>query len=106
MGTEELRMLLDTLKQLGVEGKEAFIWWLIFDKALPVFGWLCSLSVSLWFGRGIVRQCVGRDAVGERVRDIFEIGRHGPMTRDEASATIRMATALVNRGKQNETPTR
>lgn len=36
MKTEELKMLLDALTSMGSAGKEAFIWWLVADKVLPV----------------------------------------------------------------------
>lgn len=34
MNIEEIKMITETISTLGVQGKEAFIWWLILDKGL------------------------------------------------------------------------
>ena len=48
MSTEQLQMILNAMQGLGLEGKEAFIWWLVLDKGLPVVGWLSGLGLIGW----------------------------------------------------------
>ena len=52
MTTEQLQMILNAMQGLGLEGKQAFIWWLVLDKALPVFGWLATFGMGVW---GVLR---------------------------------------------------
>ena len=52
MTTEQLQMILNAMQGLGLEGKQAFIWWLVLDKGLPAVVWLASLGVVAW---GVLR---------------------------------------------------
>jgi len=36
MNTEQLQMVINAIQTLGIEGKSAFIWWLVLDKLTPV----------------------------------------------------------------------
>ena len=42
---KELELVLATIANLGAAGKEAFIWWLVFDKFLFFIGFLCAIFV-------------------------------------------------------------
>ena len=44
MKTEELQMILNALQSVGDGAKDAFIWWLVMDKGLPVVGWLLTVD--------------------------------------------------------------
>lgn len=44
MNVEQLKLILDSMAALGEGAKEAFIWWLFFDKALPVIGWMVTIA--------------------------------------------------------------
>lgn len=57
MDMEQFKMVLEAVQQLGIQGKEAFIWWLVFEKALPVIGWLltlpCLMALIYWLIKSI-----------------------------------------------------
>lgn len=65
---EEIKAIADILMSIGAEAKSAFIWWLVFDKLLPVFAWLISLGAGLVFAfyaiRTTPRLTQLRDAMG------------------------------------------
>jgi hypothetical protein len=77
MNSEELTLLMDTLRELGDGGKAAFIWWLVFDKLLPVIGWVTSLAIIALV---IVRPLItlhSSDAYLRSLRDRLRIGTVG-----------------------------
>ena len=81
---KELEMVLSAISQLGAAGKEAFIWWLVFDKLIVgvlylvgIFGfWLC------------LKLFLSRLGGGERVRDAMQVGTPGPLTEREVDEMI------------------
>ena len=79
---EELKVVMAALAQLGAAGKEAFIWWLVFDKLLYVVGWLAGL----W----MVGQAAWRlSSIGsstEKLRDAMGVGCSGPVVGSELKA--------------------
>ena len=43
MNIEQLKMVIDLLQSVGLEGKELFIWWMALTKGIPaVFGLIWS----------------------------------------------------------------
>lgn len=52
---EELKLILAALAQLGDAGKEAFIWWLVFDKGLMFAGLMVGLAVFAYAVRRMTR---------------------------------------------------
>lgn len=65
---EEIKAITDLLMGIGAEAKSAFIWWLIFDKLLPILTWLITLITGLYFINLMVqpgrRLAELRDAMG------------------------------------------
>lgn len=65
---EEIKAITDLLMGIGAEAKSAFIWWLVFDKLLPILTWLITLITSLYFINLMVqprrRLAELRDAMG------------------------------------------
>ena len=65
---EEIKAITDLLTGIGAEAKSAFIWWLVFDKLLPILTWLITLITSLYFINLMVqpgrRLAELRDAMG------------------------------------------
>lgn len=57
MDTQQFQMFLNLLQNMGETGKEAFIWWLVFDKGLSFFGWIMALSISCWTLLKIIKHC-------------------------------------------------
>ena len=47
MDVDQLRMILDTVKDLGEAGKSAFLWWLVLEKSPAI---LCSILIPASFG--------------------------------------------------------
>jgi len=74
MDIEQLKLVLETVQQLGAQGKEAFIWWVVLDKVLPVLGWLITfaglMTVVFWLIRAV--QSANEDAARlEKLRDVL-----------------------------------
>lgn len=83
MNTEELTILMDTLRSLGADGKTAFIWWLVFDKLIPAIGWVIAVCV-MTFGLGRPAMSVFRcENYLRDLRDRLGIGSPGYMTDSE-----------------------
>jgi len=64
MDIEQLKLVLETVQQLGAQGKEAFIWWIVLDKVLPVLGWLITFAGLMTVGFWVIRavQSANEDA--------------------------------------------
>jgi len=82
----ELTVIVDLIAKLGAEGKEAFIWWLIMDKGLGVFGWLMTLLVLVWLILKVIAT-ISQNEVREydlrHLRDAMQVGCRGTITRGE-----------------------
>lgn len=39
MDIEQIKLIVDLIKDLGVQGKEGLIWWLMIKEVLPVIAW-------------------------------------------------------------------
>ena len=52
MNIEQLKMVIDLLQSVGLEGKELFIWWMALTKGIPaVFGLIWSVIAALTIHR-------------------------------------------------------
>jgi hypothetical protein len=71
--TEELKLILETIAQLGAAGKEAFIWWLALTYGTKiVMGFMvmcCVLGVPYILARCVMRQ-------SEKGKALEAIGKH------------------------------
>ncbi len=93
MDNTQLKMILDTLQTMGATGHDAFVWWLLLDKALPVVGWLLTFAGLVWLAWRLIPR-LGMLSFGEQVRDILGVGCDGPLTPREARETLRRLNAL------------
>lgn len=97
MNIEELKLILNMLTTLGTEGKEAFIWWLVFDN---VPGFILCLGV-IALGFYLVKKCIGLAVQGDyhefltETRDILKIGSPGALTNSESIQTKRLLKELA-----------
>lgn len=48
MNQAELDAIVKTIITLGSQGKEAFIWWLVFDKVLPILQHLLMFGLAAY----------------------------------------------------------
>ena len=69
---KELELILATIAQLGEAGKEAFIWWLIFDKLLSAMAWLIAIGLIANMIAKIVTVC-NADNYSMKLRDAMGI---------------------------------
>lgn len=81
MNPENLKMVTDAIVSLGVNGKDAFIWWVILKEGLPVLGWLLTFAGLLWIIPKLVSQF--RDQTLENIRDLLGVGSRGEITDQE-----------------------
>lgn len=102
MKTEELQMILNALQSVGDGAKDAFFWWLFFDKALPVIGWLLTAACVLTIVRLIIGAVATHEAsvsVIKKYRNHFGVGG-GWLTDEEVRAVERRIDAMI--AKQGE----
>ena len=96
MSNEQLQMILNALQGLGVEGKSAFIWWLLLDKGLPVVGWLVTFSGLLWAACKALN-VISADSHMARLRDEMGIGSPGPLLDCEARSVVDTVRELMRK---------
>ncbi len=76
---KELEMILAAITNLGAAGKEAFIWWLVFDKLIAGLLWVIpALAIAYAAIRITAINCLGA-----QLRDAMGVGAPGGLTRDE-----------------------
>ena len=99
MGTDELQMVMDTLKSLGEDGKAAFIWWLVFDKAIPAFVGIVALCVFGYVATHFSRvfNCYSYMCT---VRDRLNIGSSGTMYSSEYTQVVQAIDKLITEQKR------
>ena len=70
---EELKVIVDLISQLGEQGKEAFIWWVVMDKGS---GLVC---LFVWIGflvylTSLINKFVSSQNKLMELRDLMEVG--------------------------------
>lgn len=70
MKTEELKMILDALASMGAAGKDAFIWWLVADKVLPVAVLFFVACLGCWILMTLIRRAWDQDRDSHIVKQI------------------------------------
>ena len=92
MDTNQLKMIVDMVNQLGGHATTGFIWYLVFDKLLPVVEALSITGGVLYTFYRIIRQLIS----GLRcynficnIRDENNIGRPGYLTDSEYKTVVR-----------------
>ena len=89
MNLDELKLIVDLIGNLGTQGKEAFIWWLVFDN-VPWFLIWCGIISAIVY---IVKKCVSlgeqsnHDEFFVEMRDTLKTGSSGSLFVSETIAT-------------------
>lgn len=96
MRDEQLQMILTALQSLGAESKDAFIWWLVLDKGLPVLGWLMAFSGLLWLALKVI-SAVSAASHMAKLRDEMGIGCPGPLWDSEATAVAKKVREMLRK---------
>jgi hypothetical protein len=94
MDIEQLKLILETLRTMGEAGKDAFIWWILLDKALPVLAWLLTFCGLIWLVLRIVG-AISSDSHMARLRDDLGVGRPGELINSEVAEVRRRISELV-----------
>jgi len=98
MDTEQLELIMKTLSTMGEDGKDAFIWWVILDKALPVVGGLIALFALMSGTLVAIRVYLTFCEMGKKLknlRDLLGVGRTGYLTESEIDRTLDRAIELA-----------
>lgn len=89
-------MILNALQGMGAAGKDAFVWWLVFDKGLPVLGWLVTFAGLCWLALKVT-SVISAATYMAKLRDEMGIGTPGPLWHDEAKEVTRRVRELMHR---------
>jgi hypothetical protein len=92
--TEELKIVMETLSQMGEVGKEAFIWWLIFDKLLYVLSWLISFAGIVWVVNRALTSFVFAERAMRELRDHLGLGS-GALIDSEVQAVVNKVKRMI-----------
>lgn len=93
MTTENIKTVMDMISQLGVNGKEAFVWYLMCAEVLPT---MIGATVGLIVLYVAYRLCCGLFTLNycyaffKRVRDENGIGSDGLLSEREATEVVRL----------------
>jgi hypothetical protein len=91
---EQLKLILETLATMGESGKDAFIWWLVLDKVLPVFGWIVTFSGFIFIALRVINMSSNLQKL-EELRDALGVGSYGSITNWEIDETLKKAMQIV-----------
>ena len=95
-------MILNAMQGLGLEGKEAFIWWLVLDKALPVVGWLATFGMGIWGVLHLFSKFSDRVVLVDAICRELNQGRFDTVNAENGSKVlhrVRQLVKLANGGK-------
>jgi hypothetical protein len=100
MNAETLKQIIDLLATLGVQGKEAFVWYLMVDKVLPALLWF-GVAVGLFFvAQQIIRACNNDDKKLREIRDTLRVGAPGFYSEEEHRAVVRRIRELLEQERK------
>lgn len=103
MNMDELKLITDTIQQLGEHGTTAFIWWIVFDKLVPAVLWAVGSCVFMYLCWRITVVCVAANKAVNAIyvlRRVFNIGG-GYMTPYEIDAVVERALELHRKEKDH-----
>lgn len=94
---EELKLVVEALTGLGAQAKEAFIWWLVFDKLIPPVMFLAFTVTLAWTVLKVIRQASERPSEEfiKWARDELRTGVPGPLTDVERARTVEALRRIV-----------
>lgn len=101
MNIEELKLILEAVSQLGAQGKEAFIWWLILET-VPSFLIWSGIVGAIYYVISTMRRSALFGATEEffkDTRDILGIGCGGYLTQHEMTHTQARLRELAKASK-------
>lgn len=70
MNIEELKLILDMLGQLGAQGKEAFVWWVVLDKIPSLLIWIFVLATVCFMSNKLYKACLESTQAHQDLRHI------------------------------------
>lgn len=82
MDIEQVKLIVDLIKDLGVQGKEGLIWWLVIKEVLPLIAWsafgftLLTFTYRLLFSFSYATPLL-------KLRRMLWPAYRGPLTGDE-----------------------
>ncbi len=89
MNPEELKLIVETITTLGAQGKEAFIWFLVFKYGISALLWMTLFPAVLYTIYRVGRLMQGQEADWLRtVRKITHPSICGYIDEGEANAII------------------
>ena len=97
MEIEQLKMVIELISQLGVHGKEAFIWWLVLDKVLPVIGWGITLVAFSYTILKVIKEVSGHENHLQSIRDVLGVGCPGKFMPSEYHDVMRKIRQLLDK---------
>lgn len=77
MNMDELKLITDTIQQLGEHGTTAFVLWVVFDKLVPAVLWSVGSGAFMYLCWRVVLLCVTTNKAiesVERMRDLLGLG--------------------------------
>lgn len=70
MTIEEMKMLVDMISTLGMQGKEAFIWWVVLDKIPPFIIWILSLATVCFIANKLYKTALESTQAHQDLRNV------------------------------------
>lgn len=93
MNTEQLRMIIDLLTSLGVQGKDTFIWYIVFTEGLRYLTYFAWIGIVLFLvQRGYSLVSIHKDL--QEIRDTLNIGYPGTYSHNEHKEVIRKLKSM------------
>ena len=103
MDIEQLKLVLDLLRDLGSNGQTAVIWWLVLDNVMPIIGLLSGLGMVVWGATTIIRAAnTSTTLLLGRWRDQLRIGAPGMLYPSERAEVISRIDSLINTSRSGK----
>ena len=103
MNMDELKLITDTIQQLGDHGTTAFIWWIVVDKLIPAVLWAVGSCAFMYLCWRVTLVCAAANASVNAIytlRRTFGLGG-GYMTSYEVDAVVERALELHRKENDN-----
>ncbi len=103
MNMEELKLVTDTIQQLGEHGTTAFIWWIVFDKLVPAVLWTVGSCAFMYLCWRVTLVCVATNKAVNCMyilRRAFGLGG-GYLVPSEIDRVMERALELQRKEKEN-----
>jgi len=88
MDIEKLKMVIDLLTQMGAQGGDLFVWYIVVINIIEPIIWASMLVAIAWIASRVVMRCSNAVKWCKESRSALRVGCSGALSEDEQRQAV------------------